>query len=127
QYHVVKTHPVIAAAAAPHRVLLRAAQARNGLAGIEHGAARAGDRGDEAARLGRGAAEELQEIDRGALAREDRPRAALDLENHRPGRDPVPVRRPPGETNAGIQLAKRLLRPGAAAEHGFLAGDEPAP
>ena len=126
EHHVVKTHAVIAAAAAPHGILLRRAQAREGLAGVEDRAAGAGDRGGEAARLGGGRGEELQEVERSALAGEDRPGRALDLEDHRSGREPLPVRRPPGEADARVQAAKSLLGPGAATEHRVLTGDDPA-
>src|SRR6185312_13786457 len=84
------------------------------------------DRGGEAARLGGGGGEQLQEIDRGALSGEDGPRGALDLEDHRCGRDTLPVLCPPGEANIPIQAAERLLGPGPAAEHGILPGDDPA-
>src|SRR3569832_346947 len=70
QHGVVQTHAMVVAAAAAYRVLLRAAQAGQGLARVEHMDASAGDSLGETVREGRGAAESLQKIECGALAGE---------------------------------------------------------
>src|SRR5258706_8128908 len=70
---------VVRAAAHPHRVFLRHAQARQRLARIEDLRARALDGAHELARARGHAREQLHEIERGALRGEERARLTLDL------------------------------------------------
>ena len=117
---------MIVAAAAAHRVLLRAAQPREGLAGIENAAAGAGDGVHETPRDGGGGREQLQEIERGALAREYRPRGPGDLAKRLSGGDALAVARAPGEAHLRVETAEGLLRPRPPAEHRLLARNDGA-
>ena len=72
---------VVRAAAAAHRVFLREAQTRNRLARVEDAALGARDRVDVPARHRRGCREHLQEVERGALAGEQRARGASSLQS----------------------------------------------
>ena len=80
QNAVVEADPVILPAADPHRVLLRGAQAGDGLAGVEQAARRALQALHMGMGGGRGARQQLQEVERGALTGQKRPGRALDLE-----------------------------------------------
>src|SRR3569832_2443256 len=62
QHGVVFFYAMVVAAAAAYRVFLRAAQAGQGLARVEHMDASAGDSLDITVRAGRGAGESLQNL-----------------------------------------------------------------
>ena len=68
QERVVQAEAVIVTAAAAYRVLLRAAQSGNGLAGIQYPRGQTLQPAGVSVRLGRGAGQRLQEVERGALA-----------------------------------------------------------
>ena len=69
-------------AAAADGVLLEGPQAGRGLARVEDRDAGAGDRVDEATGERGDAGQAAEEVERGSLAGEDRPRGALDLGEH---------------------------------------------
>ncbi len=104
---VEQAHAMIVAAADPHRVFLRRAQARDGFAGVEQPAIRA----FEQHRIGmRGAwrcrAEQLQEIERGALARSAaRAPGPRRVNKQLIGRDGIALGDPPIDPHPGIDLA----------------------
>ena len=75
---VVQTGAVVRAAAAAHRVLLERAQAGRRLARVEDARGRALGQLDEAARERGDPAQAADEVERDALAGEDRPRRAFD-------------------------------------------------
>ena len=126
QEHVKKTHAVIVRAAAAHGVLLRRAQTRQRLARIEQSAAGAGDRFDIAARRSRRTGQSLQEVERRALAGQDRARGPFDLKEERARLDCIAVLRVPDDLDGRIQAPKGLVDPGGAADDGLLARDSPS-
>ena len=109
--HVVEADAMILRAAAPYGVFLRGAQAGQRFARVEDDAARAGYGVDESACCGRGRRQELQEVERRALAREHRARRSRDLENDLVGRDPVAVVGVPAEFDVGVEVAEGSFRP----------------
>ena len=124
QDRIVETHAVIAASAAAHRVLLRRAQARNGLAGVEQGDGQAGDALAVALCGGCRARQCLQEIERRAFAAEQGAHRALDgaegfARHHRFPVLPVPL-----DGDRRIEGAEGHVEPGRAADHGGFARDD---
>src|SRR6202008_2906965 len=126
QHLIVETHAVVLRTAAAHRVLLRGAQARHGLARIEDPALGAGDRIDEAPRHRGGSREQRQEVQRSALAAEHRARWARNAEDDLLRRDAIAIGGLPVELYLRVELPEGLLDPGASAEHGGLARDAAA-
>jgi hypothetical protein len=85
------------------RIRARAdAQAGDRLARVEDPRARAAHRGHVIRRDRRGPAERLQEIERGAFGRHERPRAAFERGDHRAGADAIPFGDMPGDGDLGI-------------------------
>lgn len=119
-----QAHAVIAAAAHPHRVLLRPAQSGDGLAGVEHGDPGAGGEVAVAARRGGGAGQRLQQVERGALAGEQGAGVALQFAQHLVGAQVVALGGQPAAAAAGVEAREHQLGPGAAAQHAGLAGDD---
>ena len=121
---VVEAHPVVPAAAAAHRVFLGEAQARQRLAGVEHGAAGAADGGHVGCRDGGGAGEGLQEVERRALTRQQRARGALQCAERGAAREALAVSRSPMQPDARVDLPEHGLRIGPTGQHGGLARDD---
>ena len=117
-------HALVLATAHAHGIFLRLAQAGNGLAGIEHGAAffgHAGNRIHIAAREGRRTTEQLQEVERRALGCEDGARLAADVADIGIGSHQFAFLVMPFQLQVGIDTAHAALEPGTAAQHGLLA------
>ena len=87
QHHVEQPEPVVPAPAVDHRPLLPDAQARGGLAGVDHDSARALDRPGEAPGLCGHPGQMDEEVEHGPLGPEDAARRSLD------GRQAVSIRR----------------------------------
>ena len=117
---VVQPLAVIVAAADAHRVFLRAAQARNSLAGIEQPAFGMGDRGRQLPVAGGYAAEQLQKCG-GSLRREHRAAVASDRGNRASGGDAVSFLEIPVGRQGRIELPVGFIDPGAPAKHRGLA------
>ena len=122
QHHVVQADAVIAAAAAAHRVLLRASAAPEWSCGYPgSGSAVPATACHVAVRDARGAGQQLQKIERRALAGQDA--RARPVSSHRmdwPGRC-APSSNAPADPHAGIELPEGLLEPGRAAQYRRLA------
>src|SRR5436190_17298997 len=82
QHRVVQPCSMVAAAAHAHRILFQGAMSRWGLASVEHCGSRAFDGLCRTAAHGRHARQPLQEIEGGALARQDSPRWTFDSGHH---------------------------------------------
>ncbi len=110
-----ETEAVVVAAAGADGVLLRVAQAGDGLARVEDARACAGDEVGVGPRDRRRAGERLQEVQRRALARDDAARRPGDLEHLLIGADARAIIEVPGEPNGGVELSKGLIDPRASA------------
>ena len=124
QNGVIEAESVVAAAAAKYGEFLRAAQAGQRLAGIDDLRARAGDGVGELAGLGRHAGEQLQEVEGGALAGQERPGRAFDFAEQLVGGDALAVGGVPVYADRRIERLKTGVEPGAAAENGVFARDD---
>ena len=103
------------------RVLLGEPEPRDGLARVEHAAARALEPLGVAPRCRGRARQRLQEIERGALAREQRPGRALEPAHDRACGHGVAVPRGPVDGDAVVERGEDGVEPLPAAEHGVLA------
>ena len=97
---------MIVAPADAHRILLRRAQPRDGLAGVEQPASRAFDPLDIGMGGRRGARQQLQEVERGAFAGQQCPGRPLDLKQHLIRLDRGPLARVPIDLNPPSRRAK---------------------
>jgi len=124
QEAVVQAETMVDAAAATHGVFLQRAQAGDGLARVEDFALRTGDGIDETARLRGHARQLLEEVQRAALRRENRPGRAADFEHGVAGLERRAVLLERGEYERRILFAKNQLRHGHAGQGaGFLGKD----
>ena len=126
QHRVVQADAVVGAAAGAHRVLLRQAQARQRLARVDDLRARAAHRIDVGRGLGRDRAEQLQEVERRALGRQQRAGGAFDLQHHLVGGAALAFGHGPGDAWPAGRAGAGRPRPRAAADHGGLARDTSA-
>jgi hypothetical protein len=78
------------------------------------------------ARGGRRTTEQLQEVERGALAAQHRARRPGDLEDDITGAQRLAIGGVPGELHRRVEAAEDLIDPGDPAQHGRLARDDPA-
>ena len=85
EHRVEQAEPMVGAAARTHRVFLEGAQAGRGLPGADDFRARARHRLDETVRRGRNPAQMLDQVQRHALRRKDRPRLAAEPRNRGAG------------------------------------------
>ncbi len=116
---------LVRAAADAHRVLLRQAQARQGLARVQHrAAARVGagtlDRLDVAPGQRGGGREHLQEVQRRPLGREQRAAIGLDAADDAVGRHRRAFLVQPVDAGGRIERGEDAVEPVAAAQHGLL-------
>jgi len=123
-HRVEQADPVVVAAAAAHRVLLRQAQAGEGLAGVEDARAGAGDGLDERSGAGGRGRQRLQEIDRAAFGREQGAAGAFEGADLAAGLKPLAVDGMPGDAQLGVERAEAGLEPVAAGEYRAFAADE---
>ena len=107
-----------------HRVLLRAAQARQGFAGIENARLRTGHGLDKRRRPGGDSGHHLQEVQRRTLSRQQRTRAAGDFTQLHTGGDGLAVLDMPEQFAIRVQFGKTALKPFAAGDHAVLSGDD---
>src|ERR1700732_2056274 len=115
EHAVIETEAMVVAAAAAHGILLRGAQPREGLARVEDAAGRTLDRIGAAPRGGSRAGEQLQEVERGALSAQHRPRGTGDRKDLLSGGDALAVGRIPAELHTRIEAPGGLLRPSPTA------------
>ena len=110
QRRVGQRHPVVDPAADPDGVLLQHPQPGRRLAGVADARAGPVERVDPRPGGGRDARGEGQQVQRDALGREQRARAAVDADQHVAGLDPVPL--------VGEDLDhERARRPDHAGQH----------
>ena len=121
QVGIEQADAMITAAAAQHRVLLRDAQLRNGLAGIEYAAAGMANSIGVTAGQRRRTGQGLQEIDGTALGGQKAARRSAHLADDAVGGNGIAVARLPANFDSFIALAKYLVEPLAAAQHRVLA------
>ncbi len=124
QDRVVQADAVIDAAAAAHRVFLRETQARQRLAGVEDLRVCAGDRIDVTARNRRGSGKRLQEVQRAALAADQGARTALDVAQHRIGRNAIAIGARPFNAHLRIAFAETRSSPRDAHNHRRFPADD---
>src|SRR5207344_1802963 len=105
----VEAETMVTAAAAGDGVLLERAQPRRRLARVEHARTRAVHGVDVAARERGDSGEAAEEVQRDALAREDRALGAAHPGDDRGRLDDVPVADEGLEANLGIECPERLL------------------
>ena len=127
EYAVEQTHAVIAAAADPHRIFLCRTQAGYGLAGVQQAAIRAFEQHRIGMRGRGGAGEQLQEIERRALAREQGAGRTLEGEQEPIGGDRVAFGDAPLEPDPCIDGAEAGIDIGYAADDGRLPRDHGSP
>ncbi len=123
---VVEADAVVGAAADADRVFLCQPQAGQGLAGVDDLGAGAGHGVDIAAGEGGGAREQLQEVERGAFGGEQRARAGDDVAEGLAGLDTIAILGMPEDGGGRVERLERRVEPVGAAQHGVLAGDDPA-
>jgi hypothetical protein len=116
-YCVVETNAVIGSAAHAHRVFLRQPQPGYGLAGVEDLRAGAAHRVGVACGHGGGAAQGLQEIQRGALGADQRTAASGERGDHGAFGDAVAFGDAPVDTHAGIERTMAGVEPRTPADH----------
>ena len=121
EHAVVEAEPVVLRAAAAHRVFLSETQAGQCLAGVEDPAAGPGDGIGVGACGGRGAREQLQEVQGRPLAREQCPRTQFQPAEHLARGDASAIGRGPVDARMRIEPAEHGLDVRAACEHGVLA------
>ena len=132
QHGVGEAEAVAGATAGPHGRLFEQAQARRRLAGVEDRHRRVAlVRGrHELRRQRRDAGQAAEEVQRRALGREDRPQRAGQLQHGVPGRQLVPVGRPPAQVDLGadapVRLGRRSRSPPAHRSAGRAARTGPA-
>ncbi|MNP07605.1 hypothetical protein D3C76_996340 [compost metagenome] len=124
QEGVVEADAVVVAAAAGDGVLLRQAQAGEGLAGVEQFHPGAFHQVGVVAGAGGGAGEQLEEVQGAAFAAEQGAGRAFEGEQRLVGADPVAVLHLPFHLHLRIELAEYLVHPGGAGDGGVLAGDD---
>ena len=124
QHRVIEADAVVGAAAGAHRIFLRQTQTRQRLARVDNlrpvvGHALnglnivGGFRGD--------GAEQLQEVEGGALGGQQRARRAFNFQHHLIGRAGLAFGHAPGQAHVRIELLQRGLGPGRATDHGGFA------
>ena len=124
QHRVVEADAVVGAAARPHRVLLREPQAGQRLAGVDDSGPGAAHGIDMRRGPGRHRAEQLQEVERGALGSQQRPGS------RRVRAPPGPARSGafldlPADPRLGVELPHHRLDPGRTAQHSAFARQHP--
>ncbi len=117
---------MVVATAAGYRVLLRQAQAGNGLAGIEQFHAGTGNQVGKVAAAGGGGREQLDEIEHRALGGQQAPGRTVEATDCLIGEQGVAIIDQPFNDDARIDLAGNFIRPGTATEDGGFAGDDAA-
>jgi hypothetical protein len=125
QERVEQADPMVVAATAAHRVLLGQAQARNGLTGIEQPGCGAADEIGVAGGPGRGARQQLDEIQHGALGGQQRSCRPPQGEQNLIGLHPITVCHREVHRDGGVELRGGFPYPRRAAEHSWLTRDHP--
>src|SRR6185436_1889075 len=110
EHRVVEAEAVVAAAAGADGVLLERAKAGGGLAGADDAGVGAGDGVDDAAGGGGDAGEVTEEVQRDALASEDRAGRALPICEGGAGVDDVAVGRTRVEADARVEQCEHPCR-----------------
>lgn len=123
QDHIVKPKPVIETTTDLDGVFLKLAQTGSGLAGIEDLCLCAAGQLDEGMRLGRDAAQPLDEVQRGTFRLKDGRGSALDAHDLVLGLDLVPVLAIEGDLELGIDGLKNPARYLSSGDHAFGFGD----
>ena len=119
-HRVVQAEAVVAAAAGAHRVLLRQAQAGQGLAGIQDHGAGAAHRFDMGGGGGGGARQGLQEVERAALGADQGAAAAFQQGQHGAGGHALAFGHLPVDLHPRIQFTVAGVEPGPAGDHRVL-------
>ncbi|MNJ57076.1 hypothetical protein D3C77_526510 [compost metagenome] len=121
QEGIEQTDAVVVAAAARHCVLLRQAQARQGLAGVEQLDLGIGHLVGKKLGVSRHAREQLQEVQRAALAGQQRTSRAFEVKQRLVGPGPLTILDLPMHCHPRIELAKHRIDPSGASDHAIIA------
>lgn len=124
QEGVIQADAVVMAAATSDCVLLRQAQAWEGLAGIQQLDLGIGDKVGQIAGAGGHAGQQLQEVQRAAFASEQRPGRSFEVKQRLIGRHSLAVSHLPVHGDPWIQLAEHRVDPGCAGDHRGFAGND---
>ncbi len=124
QDRIEQAHAMVVATTANNGILLRSPQPRKRLARIQETHRQPRHRIGGAPRAGRGAREQLQIIERGPLAGEERAQATGERAEPLPRPHRLAIARLPVDTDLGIELTEDLIEPSAAAEHRVFTGDD---
>ncbi|MNE48342.1 hypothetical protein D3C80_1427980 [compost metagenome] len=124
QEGIVKADAVVVAAAAGHGVFLRQAQAGKGLAGVQQAHLGAFHQVGQETRTGGDPRQHLQEVQRAALAAQQRAGRAFQVEQRLVGRGAITVGHLPVHSHTRVELAKHGVDPGSAGNHAVFAGDD---
>ncbi len=120
----VQADAMVVTAAAGHRVLLRQAQARQGLAGVEQFDLGVGDLVGVVARMGGDARQHLQKVQRTAFATEQRARRAFEVKQRLVRADPFAIADLPVHRDPWVELAEHRIDPGGSGDGCLVAGDD---
>ncbi|MNM73843.1 hypothetical protein D3C81_855870 [compost metagenome] len=115
---------MVVATAAGDRVLLRQAQAGQGLAGVEQLDLGVGHLVGEELRVSRNARQHLQEVQRRALAAEQGTGRAFKVEQHLVGGGAVAILDLPVHRYPWVELAEYRINPGRTGNHAVIAGND---
>ncbi|MNC22843.1 hypothetical protein D3C75_708500 [compost metagenome] len=124
QEGVVQADAVVVATAASHCILLRQAQAGQGLAGVQQAHLGAFHQVGQEARTGGDPRQHLQEVQCTALTTEQRTRGALQMEQRLVGRGALAIGHLPVHGHARVELAEHGVDPCGACDHAVFAGDD---
>ncbi len=122
---IIKPDAMILAAPAGDRILLGAAKAWQGLAGIEQAAVGALQLGHVAGGQGGDAGQGLHEVQGIALAGQQHPGRAVKAKQLLIGGEALAILNLPLHFDLAAELGKHLVDPGLTAEYAGLAGDDP--
>ena len=115
---------MVVATAAGHRVFLRQTQARQGLAGVQQLDLSLCNEICQELRARCHAGQQLQEVQRTALASQQRTRRAFQMKQRLIGFDPFAVTHLPMHRDTWIELTEHSVDPCRTADNGVIAGDD---
>jgi len=124
QEGVIQPDAVVVAAATGDRVLLRQAQARQRLAGIQQLDLGIGDKVGQIASAGGHPGQQLQEVQRAAFASEQRTGRSFEVKQRLVGQHSLAVSHLPVHGDPWIQLAEHRVHPGGAGDDRGFAGND---
>ncbi|MNN47590.1 hypothetical protein D3C81_1620180 [compost metagenome] len=124
QERVVQADAVVITAAAGHCIFLRQAQAGQGLARVEQTHLGVCDQVGEKPRTGGDTRQHLQEVQRRALAAEQRTGRAFEVKQRLIGLGLLAIGHLPVHRHPWIELTEHGVDPGRAGDHAILTGND---